>query len=243
VHQLIYEGKHAPAGIGGIVSALRALGPTAVFGGVLRDLCRGPVSKFSSDIDLVVLADREVFEKGVAPFRGTRTRYGGFRILEEEWTVDVWPLQDTWAFRHGHVRDRSFRGLIETTFFNWDALVLELESQNLYYGDSYFEQLESRLLEINLEPNANPPGNVGRTLRYLVDHSARLGPRLSRYVADFLGNNISDAITRIPVEYMKYLDKRSIHTMLESLQSHVSATADRPFEMALPSPASKRGLF
>jgi hypothetical protein len=214
-----------------VIKALQPLGPIAVFGGMLRDLAASGPASFSSDIDLVISTTRRrELDSSLAAFSPKRTRYGGFRISTGGWTIDIWILEDTWAFRTGLVPNPSFQRLTQTTFFNWDAIVFELDTEQLWVSDDYFATLKNRILDINLEPNANPTGNVVRALRSLMFENVRLGPRLAKYIIRYVRTIPLQGPTELPKEYDWFSD-RVVLDVLEKIELHLNRLPQVPFEL------------
>ncbi len=176
-----------------VLNAIRSVGRTALFGGAVRDLALARPSAFRSDLDLVVSTDDPTaLGEALYPFGGIRNRFGGYRLRAGHWRFDVWPLSATWAFSAGHVSSQGgFRALPHTTFFTWDAVTYGLDSEILYSIreiDEYIAELREGVLELNLEANPNPAGNVARAVRSALHGRALLGPRLAEYVARALGS-------------------------------------------------------
>jgi hypothetical protein len=68
------------------------------------------------------------------------SRFGGLRLRRMEWQCDVWPLELTWAFIHDKVRAPDFADLPRTTFFNLEAIAVEVwprpgQPRIVYSGD------------------------------------------------------------------------------------------------------------
>lgn len=163
------------------------VGDVAIFGGMLRDLLLEGNQKFSSDIDLVIdCTDVSRLQHVLAPYAPSRTAFGGYRIKLQKWHVDIWPLEWTWAIRNGHVKGHTLADLTSTTFFNWDAIVYEIRSGAIHFGSRYLDDLNDRLLTINLAANPNPEGVALRALRMAVTRQARLSFVLAQYAADVL---------------------------------------------------------
>ena len=163
------------------------VGDVAIFGGMLRDLSLEGNVGFSSDVDLVIdSTDLSAIENVISNYRSSRTAFGGHRIQFKRWSVDVWPLQLTWAIRNGHVTGDKLADLTNTTFFNWDAIVYDLSSGLVHCSEQYFDELEGRLLTINLASNPNPEGAAIRALKMAVTKRARLSYMLAEYTADVL---------------------------------------------------------
>lgn len=157
-----------------------------IFGGSARDL--GYLGYPPRDIDIVVEPDcltalRSEFEN----FFLRETRFGGFRFLVEGWFLDIWSLDETWAFRAGIVSPPSFGTLPRTTFLNVEAIAVDLipqangERSLFTYG--FFQALDSQLVEINLEKNPFPDLCVVRSLLTAARLDFAIGPRLKNYIS------------------------------------------------------------
>ena len=159
------------------------LGEVAIFGGLLRDLCLETNRTFYSDIDVVIETDDERgLASKVAKFDAMKNSFGGYRLQYRKWKIDVWPLRKTWAFREGLVKGESFDSLLETTFFDWDALVFNWSKSKVYSIENYLEKLNERVVGINLRENPNDIGMIVRALRLIEKRDAKLSHDLSEYV-------------------------------------------------------------
>ena len=168
-----------------MVGQLQKLRPVVVIGGLIRDLTLHSNLEFRSDVDLVVdPMNLEVFESFIISRGGKRNRFGGYSWSSSHWRIDVWALRGTWAHQAGHVRVEEFRDLIKVTFFDCDAVLYDLQSKRVVARRGYFENLQNRIVEVNLLPNPNPLGNAVRALRYAVIREFRWGPRLTRFMAE-----------------------------------------------------------
>jgi predicted nucleotidyltransferase len=235
IKKVLYDPNYAGREMRAVIKALEPLGTIAVFGGMLRDLAASRPAAFSSDIDLVISTTRrQDMDSRLAAFSPKRTRYGGYRISKGGWTIDIWILDDTWAFRTGLVPEPSFRQLTQTSFFNWDAIVFELATEQLWVPDNYFKTLKNRLLEINLEPNANPAGNVVRALRSVIVEDVRLGPRLASYIVRFVRRIREQSPAEMPEEYTDWFADRQVLDVLARIERHIRERPQDPFELRNP---------
>ena len=167
-----------------MVREFQKFGPVMVIGGLIRDLTLHSNLEFRSDVDLVVdPRELAMFESYINARGGIRNRFGGYSWSSSHWRVDVWALRGTWAHQAGHVRVEEFRDLLNVTFFDCDAVLYDLQSKRLVARSRYFDNLQDRIVEVNLLPNPNPLGNAVRALRYAVTKEFRWGPRLARFVA------------------------------------------------------------
>jgi hypothetical protein len=172
-----------------------------LFGGAIRDLALTRPHHFRSDLDLVVnTEDEKALEQLLSSLDARRNRHGGFRLRIEKWRFDVWSLSSTWAIKHGYVdAAKGFEVLPATTFFTWDAVAYGVDTGILYGRsdftdtDDYLTELFSGVLEVNLEPNPNPLGNVIRALRFVHEHHAReLSERLTSYAFRTLAGTLGE---------------------------------------------------
>ena len=70
------------------------------------------------------------------------TRFGGLKLRNGYWHFDVWPLEETWAFRKDRAVAR-FEDLPSTTTFNLEAIAVEVWSKDgkpraLFSGHDHF---------------------------------------------------------------------------------------------------------
>jgi hypothetical protein len=223
VKHVLFSRRYAGEPTKTVLNAIANLGSIAVFGGLLRDLSLDPPSPALSDIDLVIATDSpQLLGERLDSLHPTRNRYGGYKVSQGEWTFDIWPLGETWAFKNGLVPAGGFRDLIHTTFFNWDAIVFELLSETFYSLPNYFKDLNARLLEINLEATANPTGNAVRALRLLRSRRAHWGPHLAHYMHAFLMTALERGPANVPPKYAEYIARSDVRDVFRALREHIS---------------------
>lgn len=167
------------------VRDLAELGEVLVFGGFVRDVALYGGRGFYSDIDLVVdCIPSELFSYFVGE-DCQRNKYGGYRIDVSGWTVDVWPLIDTWAFKSGWVDFNGRDSLLLTTITTWDAVAYSFKDKQIVSSSSYLECLGRGELDVVLTKNPNPMGAFLRVLRSIYDKDAKvIMPAALRYLQE-----------------------------------------------------------
>lgn len=167
-----------------------------VFGGALRDISLWGAPHFSSDVDMVVrVHDERAYFETLEKFEADQNKFGGYRLQLDRWNFDVWEVTRTWAFTVGAVEARSHLSLLETTFFNWDAILYDWQAASLHHGQKYFSDLSEKYLELVLEENPNHVGSFVRALRTLcISDEIIAGPRLSKFVKMNFGTIDNDSI-------------------------------------------------
>jgi len=181
----------------GLFDSIAPYGSIALFGGMLRDLSIVGNKGFNSDIDVVVDSNNvEELGRVLESFSCSRNKFGGCRLSLSKWNVDIWLLETTWAFKLGHVHGGSFSDLCKTTFFDWDAIVYEVNSEKITAIDGYVERINSGVLDINLEINPNPIGNIVKAFRYQQKYDASFSNRLARYIVKYLNDMNAEQLAR-----------------------------------------------
>ena len=177
-----------------LVSALRGLGhtiPIYLFGGAVRDLAIFGRSANPIDIDLVVggVSVREL-EAVLGAFVTRRTSFGGLKLTISGTSVDIWPLQETWAFRVNGFANPTFAELPATTFLNVEAVAAEMKSDCLrvgrIYSKGFFESIGKREIDLNFISNPFPEKAVVRSLALASRIGFSVGPALAGRAAKLL---------------------------------------------------------
>lgn len=205
-----------------VLPYLRSLGSVALIGGAIRDVARAGQRGFSSDFDFVVYgSDRNEFIAEMQRCGGIANRFGGYALNRFNVKVDLWHIEDTWARTAGHVVVREPADLLHCTFFDWDAVIFDINSGQLILPNDYFEKLASNVMDIRLEENPNPMGSLVRALRRAALWHVRFGPRLTAFSKRCLGEMRWDELVALderaftkPV--LKYLERERLVERLSS---------------------------
>lgn len=197
-----------------------AVPDTVVFGGMVRDFHFDRPSNFQSDIDLVCMASSSDVERLIRDFDPVKNKFGGFRLLAGKQPVDIWALDQTWAFKQGLAQANGISDLCATTFFNVDAAYVSLRDWSVNRSPIFEEAIDTDVLDLNLERNPSPSKATQRAISLSVKLGLDLSPRLQRYVLD----NADESLYVRPV-YGIYL---------KLLGEHVASTdsSARPFRFS-----------
>ena len=158
-----------------------------VFGGLLRDIALYGGGKFNSDIDLVVDCSPDILFAFFEKHGGLlgRNHFGGYRVKVGGWSIDVWPMKETWAFVSGYVDYVDRESLLLTTITNWDAIAFSFKDEALISGHDYIDSLRRRELDIVLVENPNRLGAFLRVLKLIFDKQVEvLLPKALMYLKD-----------------------------------------------------------
>lgn len=158
-----------------------------IFGGVLRDLAVFGNSFAPRDVDVVVSgANALELERAYDDIVHHKNRFGGLQLRPKDWLIDIWALQDSWAFKKKLAHPINFDQLVKTTFLNVEAVAVEVASKpgsaREIYSSGFFEAIAGKILDINFEPNPFPQLCVVRTLISALRLNFGISPRLGKYL-------------------------------------------------------------
>ncbi|MBL3562654.1 hypothetical protein [Rhodovulum sulfidophilum] len=208
--------------VGRFIDEVSVCADIFVFGGALRDISLLGAPSFTSDVDTVVQAhDHEALMDILGQYEAVQNKFGGHRVRFGRWNFDVWELSRTWAFAEGVVEAHSPLSLLETTFFNWDAILYDWRSGSLHHGQNYFSDLSQKYLELVLEDNPNAVGALVRTLRTIcLSDEVLTGPRLSAFVVGELEGVSNEEI--LSYEANRFSRKRLSEALLSDMRARAS---------------------
>lgn len=206
------------------VQHLSKVGEVLVFGGLLRDIALFGAKRFNSDIDFVV--DCSVDELAKFFLSGNLTysinKFGGYRLEVGGWSVDVWPVRETWAFKHAGVEYKGRESLLLTTITNWDSVVFSFLDRQIVADSCYLEQLKAGELEVILINNPNRMGVLVRVVKAICDKRARvLMPKLLGYLKEELSRWSADDIVSAQKRLLGrvYLSKEEYYSFRDEIFS------------------------
>jgi hypothetical protein len=227
---------------------------TVVFGGVIRDLVAGSGRHDLRDIDLVVsqASEGDLVEL-CAPWITRKTRFGGLHLQIGAWPIDIWRLEDTWAFR-AVVKPVSLSELPKTTFLSTEAIAVSLHAkvgkQRSLYADGFFESVLSRVVRINHHDNPYPELCVVRSLVTAHRMNMAIGPDLCVYLANvggrmtvddleavqlghygrvrYTGTALASCIAAINEHVQRSVQSVEPYTLSQATQLLLDMTSDRP---------------
>ena len=153
-----------------------------VFSGIIRDY----FLKISDvrDVDLVLEKKIDI-EKLLVGNHFTKNSFGGYKIAFKTISLDVWFLQDTWAYKYEKVFDFYFSiGLPYTAFFNASAIVFDYNNRKFHFAKKFLQFLGDKELDVMYEPNPNYDLCIVNTLSYEDKYKVRISKKLSNLVID-----------------------------------------------------------
>lgn len=198
-------------------------------GGAVRDLLLEKSRSMPRDLDIVVNSvTKEDLIDAYKSFVLRENRFEGLSVYINDWKIDIWPLSSTWAFEKEYVPfDGFFSDYTKTTFLNIEAIVVELfpgkgRKRKIASG-GFFESVEKKILEINLEANPDPEVNIARAIYMSVKYQFCIGPHLTTYIYNHMDQLNKKRIVQIYRNYLKpNLDEDFIDDIFDRIREKVS---------------------
>lgn len=176
--------------IGQLLDDILASGETLLIGGVLREYKENKLEELPRDFDIVVNSTQDKLIKSISPYNPHRNRFGGYKISYNNLIIDVWCLQDTWAYKKKLVKCRlneySLR-LQDTVFLNIDSIVYNL-TQDIWYDERYQEAMRTKVLDVVLKENPQIPLNIVRSIIYSKKYSMQISVNLRDIILKYISN-------------------------------------------------------
>ncbi|MEI7372109.1 hypothetical protein [Pectobacterium brasiliense] len=182
-----------------LIQALSQHGRLYVFGGLIRDIGLYTAHQFHSDIDLVFVGSKKQLEEALSERRLqeiSENKFGGFRVKGFTVDIDIWSLEETWAFKQGIFPKGNIEveDLLHTTLMTWDSVLYDIQNSRIITTDSWLNDLRVGRLDLVLERTPDVSSALVRILRTIYGKDVLvLGERLCQFLATLL-NRHSDQV-------------------------------------------------
>jgi len=209
-------------------------GDVYLFGGILRDLALLGRKGFNSDIDLVVEGDWSHFISYLQSLKAHKNKFGGYRLMVGRWPVDIWNAKETWAIKQGFVSYKGIASLTETTVLNWDAILMNWRTRGFVYRNNYFDEINTRVLDIVLEKNPNQLGMAVRVFRHFCLKDARkITPSAAKYLANCAKTYSFEEVNNAELRsYHNTVIARALHRFFEHIDTSEEQNIQHQFSIA-----------
>lgn len=151
------------------IDDLTLYGNCFFIGGVLRSFKNFDIFNEIKDIDIIFQSENPItLSKICNKYNYSKNHFGGFKINCDGIMIDVWNIEDTWAFRTNTVVCEKYempKLLCNTTFLNIDSIVYDLHNDT-WYDTLYKQAMTSKTLDIVLETNPYLKSNLQRAINF-----------------------------------------------------------------------------
>lgn len=180
-----YMEKHPPAKR--LFEGLKEMGSLYLIGGVLREYLDHHGILELRDIDMVADVPEEQYETFLQQFKPEQNAFGGYKICCDNLIVDVWRVEQTWAYAEGKIvctKEEQAQNLPLTVFLNMDGLVYDLK-QDKWYDEVYRHAVETGVLDVVLEDNPQIALNILRCMIIRKKYDMQVSDRLKDIIQGY----------------------------------------------------------
>jgi len=166
IHQLALDGiqrlKQENFQINILFQKLNLFGDLILVGGAIRDFA---YLKNPRDIDIIIDSKHTDFENILQGYEYKKNRFGGYKIFFANIEIDIWGITSNWAFKE-KILETHFENISKGSFYNFDALALNINTSNLD-AEIFVKSMKEKILDITLEDafikcNPTPEVNIVR---------------------------------------------------------------------------------
>lgn len=175
--------------------------PAYLCGGAVRDLllCN---SRTPRDLDIILgYISKEKLANLFSENVKGKTGLGGLKLQIKDWSIDMWALKDTWAFKEGKVAGNGFSDYPKITFLDIDAVAIQLfangRKKRAIYSKGFFEAISAKTIELNYEENPSPAKCIVRALQIANKFKFAIGPKLASYMVSYVNQMDIEEIAEI----------------------------------------------
>ncbi len=211
--------------------------PAFLCGGAVRNflLCNNSIPR---DLDIILgYVSRERLETLFSDHVKGKTGLGGLKLQVKDWSIDMWPIQDTWAFKEGKVPGKGFSDYPKTVLLNIDAIAIQLFSRRRQkreiYSEGFFEAIAERTIELNFEENPAPAECIVRALHIANKFKFVIGPRLARFMLSHANQMEIEELAEIYQRRYASADVtvERLHNCFRSIETQMQASSKRPVKV------------
>ena len=202
------------------------IGELYLIGGVLREFLETDDIKNVRDID-VVISTKEIdkFQEICTKYHTEKNSFGGYKIHYDNIAIDVWNIENTWAYRENVIKcteECYLKNLPYTVFYNLDSLIYNVKN-DIWYDDLYKEAKESNVLDIVLEENPYIDLNILRGMIFQNKYHMKYSERLKKLIRERCQNEKEYAKILYSIELKRYkkeiLSLKDIEEQLDQILS------------------------
>lgn len=199
-----------------------------LIGGVLREFLDNNGIKDLRDIDVVIkINDRNLWDEIIDKYSPSRNKFSGYKFLCSGLIFDVWPINDTWAYKEGIIKINNdseyLKKLQDTVFLNMDSIVYDFSNAE-WYKEKYEEAMESKVIDVVLKKNPQIVLNIVRMFVIKNRYNMTISDNLKSIIVEARNEFNSkeafiDELEKVQKRRYKtiYLDRKTLIKELENI--------------------------
>lgn len=215
---------------------LLVYGKIYIVGGFLRDIIN---EKRSRDIDMIIDLPQKSIESLLqkSTLNYKFNRMGGVKIKLNSFEVDLWSIDNNWAFKNDLVKKNDeyiLSGIANGCFYNYDSIVLNINSKE-FHASYYSNCAKSKTLDI-IQKNVfykkkNPTieANILRAFYLQKEFKLNFSENCHSYLfsmINYLNDQFGNAIDRLESYKYKYAKYENSYTKEELSKLVIKTISD-----------------
>lgn len=151
-----------------------------IFSGIIRNYFLE--SNTIRDIDIVLSQEIDVLSF-FKDFHVKPNSFGGYKINVKNTTIDLWFLENTWAFKHQKTLNFELEKQIPSTaFFNFSSIIFSLKEKSFFYRKDFLRFLRDKKIDVVFKPNANNSLCIINTFYYSDKYHLKIAKKLKDHI-------------------------------------------------------------
>lgn len=181
---------------------LSKISEVLIFSGIIRNFfinTYGP----ARDLDLVVDGNKNSVGIFLDKFLSVRNSFGGYKITVGSVKVDIWHIEDTWAYSNSKVDFELFQdyNLPNTAFFNFSSVVFDFNNSEFIPSTSFNHFLDTKELDMVLEDNPMPQLCIVNTIYYMTKFNLNVSFKLKNYCLQYFDKFSEEDFNEVQVKH------------------------------------------
>lgn len=209
---------------------LLVYGTAYVVGGFVRDSIN---DKKSRDLDMIVSISHNQLEEllKISELKYSINRMLGIKIKLNDFEVDIWSIDNNWAFRDSVVKrneDHILDNISDGCFYNYDGLVINIHTNN-FRANHYNDFVKNRRLDIIQKSkdykskNPTVEANILRAIYLNALYGVDITPNCMSYLVKMISNvsenyNLKNRLNLYLNKYEKYNKVLSIEDVMDTIK-------------------------
>lgn len=232
LERFFFDKSSSRAELNNFLTQLNEVADVYIFGGVVRDIALKGIREFDSDIDVVIETKSAAFDELILSLNPSSNKFGGYRLVIGDWSLDIWEASKSWAFVNGEKNYSSVNSLLGTTITNWDSVIFDWSKKQLIVQDNYLSDLYDGFLHVVNDKNYNELGMLVRLLRFCMSPEVKtISPKTAEVISLYLSKHTYKDICDL--EGKSYTQVVITSTYLTHLKNEVNLGASRNEPIAL----------
>lgn len=184
------------------------VGHVYLIGGVLREYRDNETIRELRDADFIIdVENDELWQKMLAEYQPEGNHFDGYKFhCENNFLVDIWEIDKTWAYRNSVVpfeKDNYLESLPKTVFLNLDSIIYDL-NMDTWYDGIYQQAIESKVLDIVLKDNPHVELNILRALVLRQRYQMTYSDELRNLILEYMNEDENFVDSMMDIQYNRY---------------------------------------